>query len=172
MINIASMKTIRFLPVILILYSTLNCSKKDNNDDIIEPVAITYKAKININAEGYINDLVSYNEIVGYDTNLCAFLIEGNAANRINGYFFVAGGLPFMVKVNGKEIYSGLFFPSYSSNTPCGFLVEPVIGSNNTMYVRLDYGLCISEGQLVDNRNDQRLIAVLANDNKIITLDN
>jgi len=170
--NNPAMKQIGFFSTLMILFSMVNCSKNDNHEDPIEPVSITYQAKLNINTEGIINDRIDYNEILGYDTALFSFLLEENAVIKINGYFFPSGGLPFTLKVKGEEIYSGLFFPSYSSNTPCGYLVEPVIGGNNTMNIRLDYGLCLAEGQIIDNRNDRRLIDILTKDNKIITIDN
>jgi hypothetical protein len=166
------MKQIGFLSVLMILFSMLNCSKNDNQEDSVEPVSIIYQAKLNINSEGFINDRIDYNELLGYDTTIFSFLLEESAASKINGYFFPSGGLPFTLKVKGEEIYSGLIFPSYSSNTPCGYLIEPIIGGNNIMNIRLDYGLCLAEGQMIDNRNDRRLIDILTKDNKIITIGN
>jgi len=163
------MKTIRLFLILLICFHSLNCSRNDRDNDVIDPVSITYQARNNVNDQRLLEDKIHYDDIIGYDSSKYAFLLTQSASDKINSYFFTAGGMPFSLELSGEKIYSGLFFPSYSSNTPCGYLVEPVIGSNNIMIVRLDYGLC--PNQTEDNRNDQRLIERLAEDDKILKLE-
>ena len=163
------MKTTWSILLPLICFSCLSCSQDDIENDVIDLISITYQAMNNINDQKLLKDKIHYDDIIGYDSIKYAFLLSQSASDKINSYFFKAGGMPFSLEVSGDTIYSGLFFPSYSSNTPCGYIVEPVIGSNNIMVVRLDYGLCPNE--IEDNRNDPHLIERLEQDNKILELE-
>ncbi len=162
------MKRFGLLLFLLIYLFSFNCSHDDQDDETVDPVSILYQAMNNVNDPKILHDKINYNDILGYDSVKYAFLLTQGASDQINSYFYRAGGMPFSLEVNGITIYAGLFFPSYSSSTPCGYIVEPVIGSNNEMIVRLDYGLC--PNQTEDSRNDQRLIEQLETDNKILDL--
>ena len=162
------MKRIRLSLLLLINLFSFNCSHDGQEEDALDPVSILYQAMNNVNDQEILHSKISYNDILGYDSIKYAFLLTQSASDQINSYFYRAGGMPFSLEVNGITIYAGLFFPSYSSSTPCGYLVEPVIGSNNEMIVRLDHGLC--PDQTEDNRNDQHLIEQLEADNKILDL--
>jgi len=162
------MKRFGSLLFLLICLFSSYCSHDDQENEAVDPVSILYQAMNNVNDPKILHDKISYNDILGYDSIKYAFLLTQDASDQINSYFYKAGGMPFSLEVNGITIYTGLFFPFYSSSTPCGYLVEPVIGSNNEMIIRLIYGLC--PDQTEDNRNDQHLIEQLETDNKILDL--
>lgn len=159
------MKRIRLLLIMLIGTFSFGCSHDDQGDETVDPVSVLYQAMNSVNDPQILHRKISYADILGYDSIKYAFILTQSASDQINSYFYRAGGMPFSVEANGITIYTGLFFPSYSSSTPCGYLVEPFIGSNHEMIVRLDYGLCSNQAE--DCRNNQFLIEQLEKDNKI-----
>jgi len=144
-----------------------SCSKEKTNTEL----EIKYQAKINVNDNTIINDIIEYKDIIGYDTSNYTFLIDSNSIKKIRNYFFPSGGLPFSVNVNEETIYSGKFFPSYSNTMPFGVTIDPeesLIG--NTLTVKIDYGFCMTDNQLKDNRNDTRIISLLQKDHKLMKI--
>ena len=161
------MKKYGFFLALALLWIFFSCSK----DKSYEPLEINYQAKINVNDNNAINNKIDYVDIIGYDSSNYTFLIDSNAINKIRKYFFPSGGLPFSVNVIGETIYTGEFFPSYSNSLPCGIIIDPessLIG--NKLTVNIDYGFCRTDNQLVDPRNDKRIIAVLQRDKKLIKI--
>jgi hypothetical protein len=153
---------------IVALSSVLSCSK----DKSYEPMAIIYEAKTNVNDNGVLNDKLDYKDILGYDTSNYTFLIDSTAINKIRKYFYPSGGLPFSINVMGETVYSGLFFPSYSQVLPYGIIIDPYTYSiGNKLTVNIEYGFCRTDNQLLDQRNDKRIIAVLQKDKKLIKID-
>jgi hypothetical protein len=156
-----------FLSIVALLI-VFSCSK----DKSYEQLAIIYQAKTNVNDNNVISDKVGYKDILGYDTSNYTFLIDSLAINKIRKYFYPSGGLPFSINVMGETVYSGLFFPGYSNSLPYGITIDPessLIG--NKLTVNIDYGFCRTDNQLVDLRNDKRIIAVLQKDKKLIKID-
>ncbi len=151
---------------IVALSVLFNCSK----DKSYEPLAINYQAKTSINGNTIIDDRISYNEIIGYDTLNYIFLIDSNSIKKIKKYFFPSGGLPFSVNVNGETIYTGKFFPAYSNSLPCGIIIDPY-ADGNKLYVSFDSSFCNNDNQLLDLRNDKRIIIILQKDKKLIKVD-
>ena len=123
-----------------------------------------------MNDNSVINDKIDYKDILGYDTSNYTFLIDSNAINKIKKYFFPSGGLPFSVNVMGETIYYGIFFPGYSNSLPCGIIIDPYT-IDNKLTVRLDSAFCNNDNKLLDQRNDERIIAVLQKDKKLIKIN-
>jgi hypothetical protein len=158
----------RIIIPILLFMTFISCSK----DKSYEILFINYQAKTNVNDNKVINDKIDYKDILGYDTCNYTFLIDSYAINKIRKYFFPSGGLPFSVNVMGETIYSGEFFPSYSNSLPYGITIDPESSlTGNKLTVNIDYGFCRTDNQLVDQRNDKQIIAVLQKDKKLIKID-
>lgn len=157
------MKTLCGIIFLAVLYS---CSKDKYN----EQLEISYEAKISVNDNVIATDKICYREIIGYDTSNYTFLVDSNAIKRLKKYFFPNGGLPFTVNVLGEKIYSGKFFPLYSQTLPCGINIDPYT-NNNKLSVKNDYGFCKIDSDLIDLRNDKRIISILQKDKKIIKID-
>jgi hypothetical protein len=152
--------------LIILLAVSYSCSK----DKSFEPLDIYYQAKLSVNDTTILTDMIYYKDIIGYDTSNYAFLIDTNAVKRLKKYFFPNGGLPFTVNVLGEKIYSGKFFPLYSQTLPYGITIDPyTIG--NKLTVKIDYGFCRTDNELIDSRNDKRIISILQKDKKIIKID-
>src|SRR5664280_706948 len=158
----------RIMIPILLFMTFISCSK----DKSYELLCINYQAKTNVNDNKVINDKIDYKDILGYDTSNYTFLIDSTAINKIRKYFYPSGGLPFSVNVMGETIYTGEFFPSYSNSLPYGITIDPESSlTGNKLTVNIDYGFCRTDNQLVDQRNDKRIIAVLQKDKKLVKID-
>jgi len=160
------MKTIKFIAVLLLIYSIIGCSKEES----AETFSINYHARINVNDTNVINDKITYADIVGYDSLNYTFLIDSAAGIKLRNYFFPSDGLPFSLKINGEVIYTGNFFPSYSETLPYGIYIDPYSLSNK-LTVNIAYGFCRTDDQFVDNRNDKRILSILNKDKKIIKIN-
>ena len=113
--------------------------------------------------------LVAYSDFLSYDSNSFVFKISDSAKASINGLKFSVYGIPFAIKASNTLIYTGYFWPGYSS-TSCGWVViDPTtLLLSNELSVRLGYPGLI-EGQLIpDNRNDKRILDIFGSDNKLV----
>ena len=78
-------------------------------------------------------------------------------------------GIAFAVTVNDEIIYTGYFWPSFSSQS-CGWVViDPLsIGFGNSMRVNLGYPSQEFATGVTDNRNASQILDVFRRDHKLI----
>lgn len=113
--------------------------------------------------------LVTYADFQSYDSNTFTFKISDAAKETIKSMQYSVYGIPFAIKANNVVVYSGYFWPSYSSASCDWVVIDPLaLLIGNELKVELGYpGL--REGQIIpDNRNDQRILNTFAVDNKLI----
>lgn len=113
--------------------------------------------------------LINYSDFISYDAENYEFEISDNAKSAIDNMEHSVHGVAFAVKANGALIYSGYFWPSYSSASCDWIVIDPMMTSvGNKIKVCLGYpGL--TQGQVVpDNRNDSRIIGIFERDNKLV----
>ena len=78
----------------------------------------------------------------------------------------------FLSMLSEKQFILANSFRVYSNSLPCGIIIDPessLIG--NKLTVKIDYWILQNDNQLVDQRNDKRIIAVLQKDKKLIKID-
>jgi hypothetical protein len=112
--------------------------------------------------------LINYSDFISYDSSNYTFELTEKAKNVIKNLEHSVFGVAFTIKANGELIYSGYFWPSYSSATCDWIVIDPlttIIG--NKITVKLGYpGL--NQGQTIsDKRNDNRIIQIFERDNKL-----
>ena len=106
--------------------------------------------------------LISYTDFISYDSTNYTFELSDKAKYAIANMEHSVPGVAFAVKANGTLIYSGYFWPSYSSASCDWIVIDPIMTSvGNKITVSLGYpGLF--QGQVIpDNRNDSRIIDIL-----------
>ena len=114
--------------------------------------------------------LISYNQILEYDRGECAFKVTESAIETIN----LDGGLrchfkTFAVTVDRIVIYTGYFWPSYSSSIKQWFVIDPLfLQDQNSLSVQKAYPTNSFAGDYPDQRNDPRIIEVFRRDHKLI----
>ena len=113
--------------------------------------------------------LISYSDFISYDSNDYVFQISDKAKNAIDEVEHSVHGVPFAVKAKGKLIYSGYFWPSYSSAGCDCIVIDPMmISVDNKIRVSLGFPGLIHGQVIPDNRNDIRIIEIFEKDNKLI----
>jgi hypothetical protein len=76
--------------------------------------------------------------------------------------------LAFAIKANDTLVYTGYFWPSYSSVSCDWVVVDPnMTGIGNTMQVSLGYPGLIQGKIIQDKRNDKRIVQILREDRKL-----
>ncbi len=136
------------------LFLIQSCSKIENSFQIDEK---TIKTKT--------TPLISYSDFISYDSVNYVFQISDKAKKAINGIGYSA----FAIKADGALIYSGYFWPSYSSASCDWVVIDPIMTSyDNKMKVNLGYPGLVHRQLIPDKRNDSRIIKIFEHDNKLI----
>ena len=112
------------------------------------------------------NPILSYNDIVSYDSTDHSFQIEASKAQEFNQKNWSVQGSAFSVTINKSIIYSGYFMPGYSSLWMDWIAIDPLSVDSK---LRVSLGYPGDSYQLAnrDPRNDDRIIKVLLRDNKL-----
>ena len=152
--------------LVVLLVGMMSCQKDDKSDT---------STGIHFYKNEKVSDvIVSYDEIMGYDSTQYIFQVSPSAWNRLKDE--ISPGYPdphfsFGVALNQQLIYSAKYVPGYYSSSQHDvitfLLVEP-----DLVYVTLGYpsspGLFTGE----DLRNDSRLLNQLEKDHKLIEVGN
>lgn len=101
--------------------------------------------------------VLSDEEIVWYDETSFEIKLTNEGAKKIEALKVPVAGSPFVIKIDGKEIYDGSFWVSFSSLSYSGIVIDTLRIQNNTISIDLGYP---SEGffEGVDPRNDSRIL--------------
>ena len=102
-----------------------------------------------------LNDepVISTSDIISYSWETHEIKLTDSAYETIQGF---GTGMPFVACVGGKPIYIGAFWPSYSSKTFDGVVIDPTLGVlNHTIAVQLGYPESFFTGE--DLRSDPRI---------------
>jgi hypothetical protein len=112
------------------------------------------------------NPIISYNEIILYDSTDHYFQIDASKAQEFNRKNWSVQGTAFSLTINKSIIYSGYFMPGYSSLGIDWIAIDPL--SINSK-IRVGLGYLGDWAQLAnrDPRNDDRIINLLLKDNKL-----
>jgi hypothetical protein len=114
--------------------------------------------------------LLTYSDLISYNAISFTFKITEAAKAKIKDLDHSVFGLAFAVKANRELIYTGYFWPCYSSASCDWLVIDPcfVYGDENEMQVSLGYPGLLQGVVIPDNRNDPRILAFFRNDNKLI----
>jgi len=140
----------------------------DKNNSGIDLNGVNFTKVTNVDSPGnnLEENIVSYNEILGYDTTNHIFLVSEDASTRIKNEKWPSIPSPFAIVVDGEVIYLAYFYPAYSSMSFYNSItVEPY--SPDGKY-RFDLGPDFSG---IDPRNDSRIISRLQTDNKLFKIE-
>lgn len=140
------------------LYLLESYSEKGNTSQIDESTVVTESTP-----------LINYSDFLSYDSLEYVFGISNKAVNAIENLEHSVHGLAFGIVANNTLIYTGYFWPSYSSAICDWIVIDPLMVSiENKMIVRLGYPGLIQGMEIPDKRNDRRIIQIFAGDNKLI----
>jgi hypothetical protein len=159
--------------------SVLSCSK-ENDKNPVDGVVDIYLLKTfeRISSSYAIIDstvitedkpFIKYSDLLSYDPKDHVFSISLEIHDSIENIHFPTIGTAFAVKVSNKIIYTGYFWPSYSSAGCNWVVIDPImIDYYGGLKVELGYPGRIEGQQIPDNRNDKKIIDIFKRDGKLI----
>lgn len=156
---------------------TFGCEKDDKNSNgKVELYLLDTYSKIGnsfqideATIKTQVSPLINYADFISYDSINYTFELSDEAKNKIKNMKLSVHGVAFAIKANGTLIYSGYFWPSYSSANCDWIVIDPLMTSiGNKIRVNLGYPGLIQEQEIPDKRNDSRIIKIFESDNKLI----
>ncbi len=72
------------------------------------------------------NPIISYNDILFYDSTNHYFMIDSLKGNELRKINWPTNGTPFALTINKEVIYSGNFVPGYSSSGSDWYTIDPL----------------------------------------------
>ncbi len=110
--------------------------------------------------------LVRYSDILSYDKIDYSFSVSDRAVDAIKNVKHSVFGVAFALTVDGRVVYTGYFWPSYSSATCDWVTIDPFL-SEYTKTLKVYLGYPGDWDGVEDRRNDERIISVLQRDKKL-----
>ncbi|MEN8202548.1 MAG: hypothetical protein ABFS28_08140 [Bacteroidota bacterium] len=113
--------------------------------------------------------LIRYSDFISYNSEKHIFTISDEAAEAVKDLEHSVHGLPFAVIANEELVYTGYFWPSFSS-AMCQWIVidPPMIFGDNELRVELGYPGQIEGVEIPDERNNEVILDIFRRDNKLI----
>ena len=113
--------------------------------------------------------LITYDGLTWYDANEYEFGITEEVMETIKNMEQSVFGVPFGVTAGGELVYTGYFWPAYSSLACPWTTIDPVfMEMNHSLRVRLGYPGSIEGAEITDRRNDPRILEIFRRDGKLI----
>ncbi len=109
---------------------------------------------------------LSIDDITAYDPATHEMSLTQEAAARLAALTPPTSGLPFVVCVGSEAIYRGAFWPSYSSQSYDGVVIDPILAGQGAVRIELGYpsgGFFSGE----DPRADRRILEALERAGKL-----
>jgi len=112
--------------------------------------------------------LIEYDDIISYNTLSHSFSISEQAKNVIQELEHSVSGLAFALTNDSKIIYTGYFWPAFSSLC-CDWITIDPLRLEYDGQLRVDFGYPTADfWNNGDPRNDSVLLNILRRDNKLI----
>jgi len=165
--------------IILVFISSYGCKKsiKANNTNSGRDIEIFLLKSFSTESHGQIVEstaklsatpLITYSDILSYNRSEYSFKLSPKAVSAINNIQHSVSGIAFAVTANKEIIYTGYFWPSYSSATCEWVVTDPVtVSGTNKMQIMLGYPGSIEWSTIPDKRNDSRILVILQKDKKL-----
>ena len=166
------MRTGIIISFVVAFIFAFGCESEDtlNNPDGVTFTNITGNAVSGYTLKG---NIVSYREILGYDSARHIFLLAARAGKRVRNKDYPVGSTHFAIAVDDKLIYVASFIPAYSSMSCIDCIAVDPYSYNNKYRFSLGYPYPGSDKYFPhpDPRNDKRIISRIAKDNKLTDID-
>lgn len=156
------------LLLVIFCYSSSGCERNVSLDES-DGVTFTRIESVTGGNHKLDGNIVSYNEIEGYDSAKCIFLLSATAGERIRSKDYPVTPTQFAIALDGEPIYIANFIPGYSSLSCDDCITIEPYSYDNKFRIMLGYpGSGSFPGK--DPRNDKRIIQRLKKDHKLIEI--
>jgi hypothetical protein len=113
--------------------------------------------------------LIWYAELLSYNPEEHIFEITDGAKNTIQNLEHSVFGVPFGVTADGALVYTGYFWPGYSSLSCQWIVIDPLFWmGGNSLRVELGYPGLLEGAEIPDLRNDPRILDIFRRDGKLV----
>lgn len=113
--------------------------------------------------------LICYSDFLSYDPDEHVFGISEQAMETIENIEHSVHGVAFGVTAGDELVYTGYFWPGYSSATCDWIVIDPIwLYQGNELKVQLGYPGMMEGWEIPDKRNDPRILAIFRRDGKLI----
>ncbi len=115
------------------------------------------------------NPLITYGELLSYNSKEYIFNFSDNGEAIIKNMQHSVRGIPFAITVDDELIYTGYFWPAYSSLRCDWVTIDPLhIEFSGEGHVSVGYPGPNPGFKIPDKRNDPRILEVFRKDGKLI----
>lgn len=171
------MKTVlfRLLPIIGFLFLIPSCEKSEKISGEVEFYLLKSFETVDntceisassVDLESY--PLIAYSDIKSYSSKDYVFRVTNDAVETIEALEHSVLGLPFAVTADDELIYTGYFWPSYSSAMCQWIVIDPLMwGGNNELHVELGYPGTFEGVVIPDERNNEKILDIFRRDGKL-----
>lgn len=166
-----------FIAVCSMVFTACDKSDSDNVSGVVELYLLesyeTIESSCQIEKSSVVtkeNPLIKYSDFESYNTDEYVFKISSGAKDDIKNLEHSVHGLPFAVTANEELIYTGYFWPGYSSAICDWFVIDPLFIdlSGNQMRVELGYPGLMEDWEISDERNNKLILDIFKRDGKLI----
>ena len=112
--------------------------------------------------------LIAYPDFKSYNSKKHIFKISDAAAQAVMDQEHSVHGLAFAVTANGELVYTGYFWPSYSSAGCQWIVIDPLMMfGDNELRVVLGYPGLMEGADIPDERNNELILDIFRRDGKL-----
>ena len=127
-----------------------------------------YRAILSSSISLHEAPLIAYPEFKSYNSKNHIFKISDAAAQAVKDQEHSVHGLAFAVTANGEVVYTGYFWPAYSSASCQWIVIDPLmIFGDNELRVELGYPGLFEGADIVDERNNELILDIFRRDGKL-----
>jgi len=113
--------------------------------------------------------LIPYDDFISYNSDDHIFLITDEAKEAVQSLQHSVRGVAFAVTAGREIVYTGYFWPSYSSLGCNWVVIDPLmIFGDYELRVRLGYPGVVEGSDIPDRRNDRRILGPFRRDGKLV----
>lgn len=172
------MKLTALIPVLLVLLftTTTSCDKwsGDAEGDVELYLLESYETEdrtwaiLSSSIRLQEAPLIAYPDFKSYNSKKHIFKISAAAAQVVKDQEHSVTGLAFAVTANGEVVYTGYFWPTYSSASCQWIVIDPLmISGENELRVELGYPGLFEGAEIVDERNNELILDIFRRDGKL-----
>ena len=165
-----------FLMLSAILILSTSCEKNDSNVTgevelyLLESYETTgFCEIIKSSVETSKRPLIKYSDFKSYNAKEHIFKITDSAKKAIEDLEHSVHGLPFAIAADDQLVYTGYFWPAYSSASCQWLVIDPLMmRGDNELRVELGYPGPIEDSGIPDERNNSLILDIFRRDGKLV----
>lgn len=164
------------LLLVMLLNATRSCDKwrGDAEGDVELYLLESYQTEdqtcaiLNSSISLFEAPLIAYSDFKSYNSQTHIFKISDAAALAVKDQEHSVHGLAFAVTANGEVVYTGYFWPPYSSASCQWIVIDPLmVFGDNELRVELGYPGLFEGADIVDERNNELILDIFRRDGKL-----